>query len=83
MKKNSGCLGFIEDFITQLYRDYSNPLSGSLMESKAVFFWWLLLILIGNYPFPNAGTSLAPGKVTNAEPGGLTKTHTGWLHGPS
>ena len=45
-EKNPGCLVYIGDYTTQLYRDYNKPLSGPLlnnqhfMESKGprVFF---------------------------------------------
>ena len=32
-RKNHGCLGYIEDFTTQVYRDYDKPLYGFLSNN--------------------------------------------------
>ena len=32
--KNPGCLGYIGDYTTQLYRDYSKPLLGYLLTNQ-------------------------------------------------
>ena len=47
-KRAPGWLGYIGDYTTQLYGDYNQPLSGSLltnqdsMESERFFFSWLM-----------------------------------------
>ena len=56
-EKNPGCLGYVRDYTTQIYRDYSKPLYGSLltnqyfMESVAGFFSWLKWLFV-KFTFP-------------------------------
>ena len=33
-EKNPGWLGYIEDYTTQVYRDYNKPLQGSLLTNQ-------------------------------------------------
>ena len=32
--KNPGCLGYVRDYTTQLYRDYNKPIQGSLLTNQ-------------------------------------------------
>ena len=35
-EKKTGCLGYIGDYTTQLYRDYEKPLLGSLLNNQYI-----------------------------------------------
>ena len=65
-EKNPGCLGYTGDYITQLYRDYSKPLQGSLLTNQyngkyeGFFVAQMSWVLVGDSGSPKKNVSCHP-----------------------